>query len=258
MNRRPAVLSPVLATAALVALAATAAAANWHVHIQNFSFSPNTQSVAVGDTVTWDNHDFAPHTATSRDIVAFDTRVLDNGETFTTAALDVQRAVFYWCTIHLFTGRVIVGNPPAGADLVVSSLTVEEGDGLVPGVPGFSKHIVLTVSNYGLSTAGASVAKLQYRSAGLGGTWKDLSSFNVQALSSGDGTPAADFDNDPRTPITFDWDTFGLAGDFEVRVVADANQQVAEANENNNELASVTTVLLPVGGVPGVNVFDPL
>src|ERR1700694_1195883 len=42
-------------------------AANAEVKIDNFSFGPQTVTVAVGATVTWINHDDIPHTVVSTD-----------------------------------------------------------------------------------------------------------------------------------------------------------------------------------------------
>lgn len=91
-----------IAIAALLLTVATppAAAATTHVHIENFLFSPLTVTIAVGDTVTWHNHDATPHTATRTTTPgAFDTGAIDPGEsrsiTFTT-----EGTYDYFCKFH--------------------------------------------------------------------------------------------------------------------------------------------------------------
>jgi len=38
-----------------------------HIDIDNFSFEPQMLAISVGETVTWHNHDLAPHTTTAED-----------------------------------------------------------------------------------------------------------------------------------------------------------------------------------------------
>ena len=64
--------------ALLVGLAAgTVAAADRDVAISDFTFTPRTVTVNVGDTVTWTNEDAQTHTATSGN--AWDSGDIDNG-----------------------------------------------------------------------------------------------------------------------------------------------------------------------------------
>ena len=82
-------------------------AATAEVKIDNFSFTPQTLTVAVGTTVTWTNRDDIPHTVVSTDGV-FKSKVLDTDEkfsyTFTKAG-----TYSYYCTIHpKMTGKVVV------------------------------------------------------------------------------------------------------------------------------------------------------
>src|SRR3712207_9522603 len=64
---RTASLAAALSGALVLTAAGLALAADHAVAIQNFSFSPGTVTVNVGDTVTWTNNDEAPHTATADD-----------------------------------------------------------------------------------------------------------------------------------------------------------------------------------------------
>ena len=68
------------------------------VSIDNFSFTPETLTVAVGTTVTWTNRDDIPHTVVSNDGV-FKSKTRDTDEkfsyTFTKAG-----TYPYFCSIH--------------------------------------------------------------------------------------------------------------------------------------------------------------
>jgi plastocyanin len=77
------------------------------VVIDNFSFSPKTFTVPVGTTVTWTNHDSAPHVGTSGDNQFKKSTVLKTGQsvsnTFTAAG-----TYSYFCSIHpRMTGKII-------------------------------------------------------------------------------------------------------------------------------------------------------
>ena len=75
-----------------------ALAADHGVDIAGFAFSPQTITIAVGDTVTWTNADAQGHTATA-DGGAFDTGRISGGgsasATFATAG-----TFAYHCSIH--------------------------------------------------------------------------------------------------------------------------------------------------------------
>jgi len=82
-------------------------AANAEVKIDNFSFGPQTLTVAVGTTVTWTNRDDIPHTVVSADGV-FKSQVRDTDEKF--AYTFTKAGTYpYYCTIHpKMTGKVVV------------------------------------------------------------------------------------------------------------------------------------------------------
>jgi plastocyanin len=82
-------------------------AATADVKIDNFVFTPQTLTVAVGATVTWTNKDDIPHTAVSTEGL-FKSKVMDTDEkfsyTFTKAG-----SYPYYCSIHpKMTGKVVV------------------------------------------------------------------------------------------------------------------------------------------------------
>ena len=77
------------------------------VKISNFTFSPQTLTVAPGTTVTWVNDDDVPHTVTAVDR-SFKSKPLDTGDKFTfTFAKAGEYA--YFCSIHpMMTAKVVV------------------------------------------------------------------------------------------------------------------------------------------------------
>ena len=82
-------------------------AATAHVKIDNFSFGPQTLTVAVGTTVTWTNRDDIPHTVVSTDGV-FNSKVRDTDETFSYTFAKTGEYPYY-CSIHpKMTGKVVV------------------------------------------------------------------------------------------------------------------------------------------------------
>jgi plastocyanin len=77
------------------------------VKIDNFSFAPQTLTVAAGTTVTWTNRDDIPHTVVADD-KSFKSKTLDTDEkfsyTFTKAG-----TYPYFCSIHpKMTAKVVV------------------------------------------------------------------------------------------------------------------------------------------------------
>jgi plastocyanin len=81
--------------------------ANAEVKIDNFSFGPETLSVAVGTTVTWTNRDDIPHTVVSTDGV-FKSKVRDTDEKFSYTFAKAGTYPYY-CSVHpKMTGKVVV------------------------------------------------------------------------------------------------------------------------------------------------------
>jgi hypothetical protein len=81
------------------------------VSIVDFSFSPGTTTVHVGDTITWTNAGPSPHTATASN-GSFDTGILKKGasasHTFTSPG-----TFAYYCSVHPFMHGTIVVLPAA-------------------------------------------------------------------------------------------------------------------------------------------------
>ena len=87
--------------------AAAPAPATVEVKIDNFSFGPQSITVAAGTTVKWTNRDDIPHTVVSNDRI-FKSRVLDTDESFS-FTFDKPGTYPYFCSIHpKMTGTVVV------------------------------------------------------------------------------------------------------------------------------------------------------
>ncbi len=79
------------------------------VKIDNFKFQPKEVEITVGTTVTWQNVDDVPHTATSKgDPQVFDSGALDTDEKFSFTFTKPGKYPYY-CKVHPhMTGVVTV------------------------------------------------------------------------------------------------------------------------------------------------------
>jgi plastocyanin len=70
------------------------------VKIENFTFEPRDLQIAVGTTVTWQNADDVPHTATSKDDPqTFDSGALDTDDKFSFTFSKPGKYAYY-CKVH--------------------------------------------------------------------------------------------------------------------------------------------------------------
>ena len=96
-----------LARPSVTANTAQSSTATAEVTIDNFSFRPQTLTVAVGTTVTWTNRDDIPHTVVSDDGV-FKSKARDTDEKFS-YTFDQAGTYLYHCSIHpKITAQVVV------------------------------------------------------------------------------------------------------------------------------------------------------
>jgi plastocyanin len=74
------------------------------------SYSPDPDTVFVGQTVAWHNSDATAHTATSTTTNAFGTGALAPGQTSVKVAMNgTPRTIHYICTIHSgMTGTLVL------------------------------------------------------------------------------------------------------------------------------------------------------
>jgi plastocyanin len=78
------------------------------VKIDNFAFEPNELVVPAGTTVTWQNADDVPHTATSQDDPrAFDSGTLDTDDKFSFTFSKPGKFAYY-CKVHTHMKGVVV------------------------------------------------------------------------------------------------------------------------------------------------------
>jgi plastocyanin len=78
------------------------------VKIDNFSFTPDTLTVATGTTVKWTNRDDIPHTVVSDDKTTFRSKAMDTDETFS-YTFTKPGTYPYFCSIHpKMVAKVIV------------------------------------------------------------------------------------------------------------------------------------------------------
>lgn len=115
MKRRTALMAVVvaltLAVATLVivhpARAKAEDAKGANVSIDNFTFAPDTLTVAVNTTVTWVNKDDIPHVIASNDGV-FKSRALDTDQKFSYTFAKAGTYPYY-CSIHpKMVGKIVV------------------------------------------------------------------------------------------------------------------------------------------------------
>jgi plastocyanin len=76
----------------------------------NYSFSPASVTVKVGDTVTWTNNSNVPHTATSdsSSAVAWDSSAIDTGGGTFSFVFTKAGTYTYHCSFHPFMHGTIV------------------------------------------------------------------------------------------------------------------------------------------------------
>jgi plastocyanin len=79
------------------------------VRIDNFAFVPKELTIPVGTTITWQNADDVPHTATSKDEPqTFDSGALDTDDKYS-FTFNKPGKYAYYCKVHPhMTGVVIV------------------------------------------------------------------------------------------------------------------------------------------------------
>lgn len=92
--------------------APTAAAAAQQVHMSGYAYGPGTLTINVGDTVTWTNHDQAPHDAvTTAGPAQFRSPMLSTGQTWS-FTFTTPGTYSYYCSIHPdMRGQIVVRQP---------------------------------------------------------------------------------------------------------------------------------------------------
>lgn len=223
-----------------------------HVHVIDGGdpfFDPFQTTICLGDTVEWDNHADRLHTVTHvrcpradarYDDCAFDSAFdLTPGSTFEHPFADHSGVFDYKCTIHGFTGRIVVldqtGELP---DLVVDSLALF--DTALP----TSKRLEATVSNLGDGPAAATRILFEYQN--VDGGWVRIGEPAVPALNAA-----------ASIAINQAWLVANKIGDFPVRVTIDPGGNQLESDDANNARIETIPVHLPSGIAPGIASPEP-
>jgi amicyanin len=143
-------IAVVSASSLLVPFSAPMRAATTHqVEIVDFTFSPATLTIAVGDTVTWTNADAVAHTATG---AGFDSGSLEQGETYS-VTFTAAGTYDYLCTPHpTMTGRIIVQATPAAPTAEPVGVPDVAMDPRRPSTPWAGFAVVLVVGVVSLAT----------------------------------------------------------------------------------------------------------
>lgn len=114
-TRTRALLTLLAATLLLLAAPAPpqARAASRAVTMAGYAFTPSSLTIAAGDTVTWTNHDTAPHDVkTTSGPVAIHSAMLSKGGTWS-YTFTTPGTYSYVCTVHAgMTATIVVTAPP--------------------------------------------------------------------------------------------------------------------------------------------------
>lgn len=103
----PAIMPESKPPAAAVPDKAMAKSSATQVHIDNFTFTPQTLTVERGTKVTWTNRDDVPHTVKSTE-KKFLSKTLDTDDTFSFTFTE-PGTYDYFCTVHShMTGKIVV------------------------------------------------------------------------------------------------------------------------------------------------------
>lgn len=102
-----------------MAQAESTQAQSTNVDMMNYAFSPASLTISVGDTVTWTNHDAAPHNVVVSDgPVKFTSPLLQQGETYSYTFTQAGQYSYY-CSVHPDMKATItvteVGSAPTSA-----------------------------------------------------------------------------------------------------------------------------------------------
>lgn len=86
--------------APLLAQYAPASAATQQIMMAQYAFGPGALTLHVGDTITWTNHDQAPHDVTTTSApVSFHSPMLSTGQSWT-YTVSQPGTYAYYCSIH--------------------------------------------------------------------------------------------------------------------------------------------------------------
>src|ERR1043166_8233258 len=141
--------------ACLIVVTCPSRAANVAIDMLDFSFSPKTKTVNVGDTVTWVNTGISHHTATATDGGGFNSGTLSKNQSFS-FTFTKAGSFSYICELHQsrgMTGAITVQS--ATAPPAVSIIAPHTGDT-------FNNRDTVTITADASATAPATVVKVEF------------------------------------------------------------------------------------------------
>jgi plastocyanin len=158
MKRRTSLAIAVVGLLGLLAMVGPVSAANRGVKLgeanERYFFSPKTQYVNVGDTVTWTNGTDVTHNVTSDSGSELDSGALADAATFD-HTFAVEGTFAYHCTIHPYmTAKVIV--LAAGAALPATDASIG-----TTGRSGTDNSYLLIMVLAGLAVGGLTIRRLR-------------------------------------------------------------------------------------------------
>lgn len=80
------------------------------ISIQSFAYQPANIEVSVGTTVTWTNHDAAPHTVTFRQGPMKGSGMLQQGQSFS-STFTSPGTFAYYCAVHPYMTATVTVTP---------------------------------------------------------------------------------------------------------------------------------------------------
>ena len=100
--------SPVVKTSGTDSGQGTVAGPGSIISIKNFNFNPTTVNIKVGESVTWNNEDSAPHSIISDSGTELASKTFSSGQSYT-YTFNTAGTYEYHCGVHTsMKGKVVV------------------------------------------------------------------------------------------------------------------------------------------------------
>jgi amicyanin len=111
---------------------ARAEAATQHVAMENYAYSQSALTIQVGDTVTWTNHDQAPHdVVTTSGPASLQSPMLAQGESWS-FTFTVPGTYSYYCSVHPDMRAQIIVQPAETQEPAPAPAPVQTTDAPAP------------------------------------------------------------------------------------------------------------------------------
>jgi amicyanin len=111
---------------------ARAEAATQHVAMENYAYSQSALTIQVGDTVTWTNHDQAPHdVVTTSGPASLQSPMLAQGESWS-FTFTVPGTYSYYCSVHPDMRAQVIVQPAETQEPAPAPAPVQTTDAPAP------------------------------------------------------------------------------------------------------------------------------